>query len=79
LEEGWTRAQAGRLVGGACSGLLTAVELNQSARRASREVSGAVGARNWKVAPCAVRSTCGGGWMESGDGNSVPPAKWCSV
>jgi ribosomal protein L16/L10AE len=69
----------GGLVRGTCSGLLTAVELNQSARRASREVSGAVGARNWNVAHHAVRSTRGGGRMESGDGNPVPPAKWCSV
>jgi hypothetical protein len=34
------------LVSGACFGLLTAVGLNQSARGASREVSGAIGARN---------------------------------
>jgi hypothetical protein len=40
------RAQAIGLVGGACSGLITAVGLNQSARGASREVSGAIGARN---------------------------------
>jgi hypothetical protein len=43
---GRPRAQAVGLVGGACSGLLMAVELNQSARGASREVSGVVGARN---------------------------------
>jgi hypothetical protein len=55
------------------------VELNQCARGASREVSGAVGARNWKVAHRAARSTRGGGRMESGDGNLVPSVKWCSV
>jgi hypothetical protein len=72
---GWPRAQAIGLVGGACSGLLTAVELNQSARGASREVSGAVGARNLEMAHRGVQSTRGGGRLESGDGDSVPPAK----
>jgi hypothetical protein len=55
--------------------LLMAVELNQSARRASREVSGAVGARNLEMAHRVVRSTRGGGRLESGDGDLVPPAK----
>jgi hypothetical protein len=73
------RAQAVGLVDGACSGLLTAVELNQSARGSSREVNGAVGARNRKVAYRAARSTRGGGRRKSGDGNPAPPAKWCSV
>jgi hypothetical protein len=75
MEEGWPRAQAVGLVGCACSGLLTAVELNQSARGASREVSGAVGAMNLKMAHRAARSTCGGGRLESSDGNPVSPAK----
>jgi hypothetical protein len=56
-----------------------AVELNQSDRGASWEVSGAVGARNWRVAHRAAWSTHGGGRMKSGDGNPAPPAKWCSV
>jgi hypothetical protein len=72
---GWPRAQAVGLVGGVCSGLLTAVDLNQSARGASREVSGAVGARNLEMAHRAVRSTRGGSRLESGDGDPVPPAK----
>jgi hypothetical protein len=72
---GWPRAQAVGLVGGACSGLLTAVELNQSARGASREVTGAVGTRNLEIPHRAVHSTSGGGRLESGDGNLVPPAK----
>jgi hypothetical protein len=67
------------LVGGVCSGLLTAVELNESAQGASWEVSGAMGAMNRKVAHHAARSTRGGGRMKSGDGNPTPPAKWCSV
>jgi hypothetical protein len=67
--------QAVELVGGACSGLLTAVELNQSARGASREVRGAMGARNLKMAHRAVWSTHGGGQLKSDDGNPVPPTK----
>jgi hypothetical protein len=64
---------------GVCSGLLSALELNQSARVASWEVSGVVGARNRRVAHRAAWSTHGGGRMKSGDGNPAPPAKWCSV
>jgi hypothetical protein len=71
--------QAVGLVVGVCSGLLTAVELNQSARGASREVSGAVGARNQRVAHRAARSTRGGCRMKSDDGNLAPPVKWCLV
>jgi hypothetical protein len=67
--------QAVGLVGCACSGLLTAVELNQNARGASREVTGAVGTRNRRVAHRAARSTCASGRMKSGDANSAPPAK----
>jgi hypothetical protein len=72
---GWPRAQAVGLVGGACTGLLTAVELNQSARGASREVSGAVGARNLEMPHRVVRSTRGGGRLECSDGDLVPPVK----
>jgi hypothetical protein len=75
----WPRAQAVGLVGGACSGLLMAVELNQSARGAPREVSGTVGTRNLEMAHRAVRSMHGGGRLESSDGNPVPPAKYYSV
>jgi hypothetical protein len=63
------------LVGGACSGLLTAVDLNQSAWGASREVTGAVGARNRRVSHCAARSTCDGDRMKSGNVNQAPLAK----
>jgi hypothetical protein len=72
---GWPRAQVVRLIAGPCSGLLTMVELNQSAHGASREVSGVVGTRNLEMAHRAVRSMCGGGRLECGDGNPVSPAK----
>jgi hypothetical protein len=64
---GWPRAQAVRLAGGACSGLLTAVESNQSARGASWEVSDVVGARNWRIAHRVTRSMRGCSRPESGD------------
>jgi hypothetical protein len=70
---GWPRAQVVGLIGGACSGLLTAVELNQSAQGASWEVSYVVGARNLGMAHRG--SSCGGSRLESGDGDLVPPAK----
>jgi hypothetical protein len=72
---GWPRAQAVELVGGACSGLLTVVELNQSAWGAPREISGAMGTRNLEMAHRAVRSMRGDDRLESGDGNPVPPVK----
>jgi hypothetical protein len=72
---GWPRAQAVGLVGGACSGLLTVVELNQSARGTSWEVRDVVAARNLGMAHHVVWSTCGGGRLESGDGDPVPPAR----
>jgi hypothetical protein len=64
---GWPRAQVVGLAGGACSGLLTAVESNQSARGASCEVRDAVGARNWRIAHRVTRSTRGGGRPKSDD------------
>jgi hypothetical protein len=74
---GWPCAQAVRLVGGACSGLLTAVESNQSARGASWEVGDAVGARNWRMAYRVVRSTRGGGWSKSGEVVLASPVRQC--
>jgi hypothetical protein len=72
---GWPRAQAVGLVDVACSGLLTALDLNQNAWGASRGVSGALGARNLEMTHHAVRSTRSGGRLESSDGDPVPPAK----
>jgi hypothetical protein len=72
---GWPRAQAVGLAGGACSGLLMAVELNPSAQGASWEVSDVVGARNWRIAHHVIWSTRGDGRLKSGDGDLVPPAK----
>jgi hypothetical protein len=51
------------------------VELNQSARGASQEVTGVVGVRNRRVAHHAARSTCDDGQMKFGDVNPAPSAK----
>jgi hypothetical protein len=72
---GWPRAEAVGLVSGAFSGLLMVVELNQSAWEISWEGSDDVGARNLGMAHCVVWSTRGGGRMEFGDGDLVPPAR----
>ena len=71
--------QAVGLVGEACSGLPTAVEFNQTTWGASLEVSGAIGARNRRVAHRAAWSTCDGGRRKSDDVNPAPPAMWCLV
>jgi hypothetical protein len=71
--------QAVGLVGDACSGLPTAVEFNQTAQGASLEVSGAIGARNQRVAHRAARSTCDSGRRKFGDVNPAPPTMWCLV
>jgi hypothetical protein len=74
---GWPRAQAVGLAVGACSGLLTAVESNQSARGASCEVRDAVGARNWRMAHRVTQSTRGDGRPKSGDVVLASPVRQC--
>jgi hypothetical protein len=74
---GWPHAQAVGLAGGACCGLLKVVESNQSARRASWEVSDDVGARNWRIAHCVTRSTRGSGRPKSGDVALASPVRQC--
>jgi hypothetical protein len=69
------RAQAGGLVGGVCSGLLTVVEFNSIAQGASRGAKEATSARNWRKAHRGARSTCAGGREKSGDVDPVSPAR----
>jgi hypothetical protein len=76
-EVGWPCAQAVGLAGGACSGLLTAVESNQGAPGASWEVSDAVGARNWRIAHRVTRSTRGDGRPKSGVVALTSPVRQC--
>jgi hypothetical protein len=73
---GSPRAQAVGLAGGACSGLLMAVESNQSAWGAW-EVSDVVGERNWRIAHRVTWSTRGGGRPKSGDVALASPVRQC--
>jgi hypothetical protein len=69
------RAQAGRLVGGVCSGLLTAVEFNPRPQGASRGAKETTRARNRRKTHRGARSTCAGGRVKSGDIDPVSPAR----
>jgi hypothetical protein len=65
-----------------CSGQLTAVGFNQTARGASLEVNGDVCARNQRVAHRVARSTCAGGRTKSGTSGHVvlgPRARGASL
>jgi hypothetical protein len=66
------RAQAGKLVSDEDSGLTTAGKLSPVSRGASREV---VGASNWKMVYLVARSTRGGGWPKSGEGDPAAPVR----
>jgi hypothetical protein len=69
------RAQAGELVGGEDSGLITAGLLNLVSWGASREVREVVGASNWKMVYLVARSMCGGGRPKSGEVALASPAR----
>jgi hypothetical protein len=71
--------QAVGLIGGMCSGLLTAVRLNQMAHGASRDAKGAIGTRNRRMAYRGARSTCDDGWLKSGDVDPVSPVRYGSI
>jgi cation diffusion facilitator CzcD-associated flavoprotein CzcO len=67
------------LVGGGCSGLVMAVELNQMAQGASREAKDAIGSRNRQMAYRGARPTCDGDRLRSGDIDLVPPVRYSSI
>jgi hypothetical protein len=67
--------QAVGLVGGVCSGLLTAVLFNPMAQEASWGAKEDTSARNRRKAHHGVRSTWAGGRMKSGDVDPVPPVR----
>jgi hypothetical protein len=69
------RAQAGGLVGGVCSGLLTAVEFNPRAQGASRGAKETTRARNRRKTHRAARSTYAGDRVKSGDVDPVSPVR----
>jgi hypothetical protein len=76
---GLTACAGGRLVGGMCSGLLTAIGLNPVAQGPSRDAKDATGARNRRMAHRGARSTCDDGRVKSGSVDLVSPARYCSI
>jgi hypothetical protein len=71
--------QAVGLVGGMCSGLLTAVGLNQMAQGASQDAKDSTGTRNRRMAYREARSTCDGGRLKSGDVDPSSPVRYSSI
>jgi hypothetical protein len=61
------RAQEGELVGGVCSGLSTAIQVNPRAWGASRGANESTRARNRRITHRGARSTFAGGRVKSGD------------
>jgi hypothetical protein len=69
----WPRAQAAEVVGGTCSGQTTAVGFNQSARGALLGDVEAMRARNREMVQWFTRSTCSGGFTNSGERDCTVP------
>jgi hypothetical protein len=69
------RAQAGGLIGGMCSGLLTVVEFNPRAQGASWGAKESTRARNQRKTHCGAWSTYAGARVKSGDVDPVSPAR----
>jgi hypothetical protein len=65
----------GGLVGGVCSGLLTAVGFNPRAKGASRGAKETTRARNRRKTHGGARSTYAGDRVKSGDVDPVSPAR----
>jgi hypothetical protein len=73
LELLWPRAQAAEVVGGSCSSQTTVVGFNQSARGAPRGDVEAMHARNREIVQWITRSTCSGGFTNSGERDLTAP------
>jgi hypothetical protein len=71
--------QEGGLVGGVCSGLLTAVEFNARTQGASQGAKETTRARNRRKTHRGARSTCAGGRVKSGDVDLVSSARYSSI
>jgi hypothetical protein len=69
------RSQAGKLVGDEDSSLTTAGKLSPVSQGASQEVKEVVGANNWKMVYLVARSTRGGGWSMSSEGDPAAPVR----
>jgi hypothetical protein len=73
------RAQAGELVGGECSGLTTAIQVNPRAQGAPRDVKQSTRARNQRMTYRGARSTLAGGRVKSGDRELASSARQSSI
>jgi hypothetical protein len=71
--------QAGELVGGVCSGLSTAIQVNPRAQGASWGAKESTRARNRRITHRGARSTFAGGRVKSGDLDPVSPARQSSI
>jgi hypothetical protein len=78
-ESAGPRAQAGELVGGGCSSLSTAIQVNLRARGASRDAKESTRARNWRITHRGARSTFTGGRVKSDDLDPASPARQSSI
>jgi hypothetical protein len=78
-ESAGPRAQAGELVGGVCSGLSTAIQVNPRARGAPRGANEPTHARNRRLTHRGARSTFAGGRVKSGDLNPASPVRQSSI
>jgi hypothetical protein len=72
-ESAGPRAQASELVGGECSGLITAIPINPMARGAPQGDVETMRAANWKMAQRLTQSTCAGGAPNSGEHDCAIP------
>jgi uncharacterized membrane protein YccC len=78
-ESAGPRAQAGELVGGECSGLSTAIQVNPRARGASRGANESTRARNRRTTHRGAWSTFTGGRVKSGDLDPASPVRQSSI
>jgi hypothetical protein len=78
-ESAGPRAQTSELVGGVCSGLSTAIQVNPRARGASWGAKESTRARNRRITHRGARSTLAGGRVKSGDLDLASPARQSSI
>jgi hypothetical protein len=78
-ESAGPRAQAGKLVGGVCSSLSTAIQVNPRARGASRGANESTHARNRRITQRGARSTFVGRPVKSGDLDPASPVRQSSI
>jgi hypothetical protein len=73
------RAQASELIGGECSGLTTAIQVNPRAQGASRGADESTRARNRRTTHRGARSMFTSGRVKSGDPDLASPVMQSSI